>query len=287
MTSEQAENHGDVMQAAQFVLARYGEHAAALMAYGSRVYGRARRGSAYDFWLIVHDLEAFHYANADFYRTQLNIPSTPEEQIKMNRTGPLFYSIRDDGREIKLAVLDERSFADLCVNEWWTVKGRMQKPLRLIRSTPAVEEAILAARREGLGSAVNLLPKRFTMEELLFEIAGLSYRAEFRPERIAAKVRSIVETGRGPLEEIYRPLLAELPYVKREGDQMVDLRGDEEHSRARQGTRRALNHSKWCRRSLRFVWRNYKSHSRPIRYVLRKIAGEVEKALARRRGGKN
>ncbi len=73
---------------AQKLLARYGEHVAALIAYGSRVFGQARHGSAFDFWLIVRDAEAFHRANAEFYRTSLNVPSTPEEQIRLNRAGP-------------------------------------------------------------------------------------------------------------------------------------------------------------------------------------------------------
>lgn len=275
--------HDAVHAAADFVLSRYGEYTAALMAYGSRVFGHARRGSAFDFWLIVRNLEAFHNSNREFYRTQLNVPSTPEEQIKLNRSGPLFYSLRDNGREIKLAVLDERSFADLCVHEWWTVKGRMQKPLLVIRSTPLVDQSILAARREGIVAAINLLPRAFTMKDLLTEIVGLSYRAEVRPERKSAKIRSIVESGYRELEEIYAPLLAELPYVEQRGDRLSDRRTDEERARARHATKGALNHSKWCRRSLRFVWRNFRSHSHPVRYICLKVVGEVEKTISRRR----
>lgn len=287
MVADSQNNHDDVTEVAQYVLDRYGEHAAALMAYGSRVYGKARRGSAFDFWLIVSDLEKFHFSNAEFYRTKLNVPSTPEEQIELNRTGPLFYSMRDDGHDIKLAVLDERSFADLCVHEWWTVKGRMQKPLLVIRSTRVVENAILAARREGLVAAVNLLPREFSMAQLIPEIVGLSYRAEVRPERKTAKIQSIVEAGRKPLEEIYRPLLEELPYVQREGEVLRDIRSDADRRSARLGTLRALSHSKWCRRSLRFVWRNFRSYSQPIRYIYMKVVGEVEKAVKQRNGGKS
>ena len=146
------------------------------------------------------------------------MPSTPEEQIRLNRAGPLFYALKEDGAEVKLAVLDERSLAEFCVHDWWTVKGRMQKPLRMIRSTPAVDQAILSARREALACALNLAPREFTIEELLREIVGLSYRAEVRPENKSAKVRSILEAGRAELERIYLPLLAELPYVEPRGD---------------------------------------------------------------------
>ena len=162
------ERSGDAVDAvAQKLLARYDGHVAALIAYGSRVFGQARRGSAFDFWLIVRDSEAFHRANAEFYRTKLNVPSTPEEQIRLNRAGPLFYAMKQDGDEVKLAVLDERSLAEFCVHDWWTVKGRMQKPLRMIRSTPAVDQAILSARREALACALNLVPPEFTTEQML------------------------------------------------------------------------------------------------------------------------
>ena len=267
---------------AQKLLARYGGHVAALIAYGSRVFGQARRGSAFDFWLIVRDAEAFHRANAEFYRTRLNVPSTPEEQIRLNRAGPLFYALEEDGAEVKLAVLDERSLAEFCAADWWTVKGRMQKPLRMIRSTPAVDRAILSARREALACAVSLAPREFTIEELLREVVGLSYRAEFRPENKPAKVRSILEAGRAELERIYAPLLAELPYVEPRGGRWLDRRAPEERARARAATLRALRRSKWSRQSLRFIWRNYRSYAKPLRYILRKMAGEVEKTLKRR-----
>ena len=270
-----------VEEAGRRLLARFDSHAVALMAYGSRVCGQARTGSEYDFWLIVRDAEAFHRANAEFYRTQLNIPSTPDKQIALNRAGPLFYAIRDGECRMKVAVLAQEDFARLCRSAWWTVKGRMQKPMRVIRMSPVVEEAILAARREGLACALSLVPARFTMEQLLTELVSLSYRAEVRPENKRAKIRSIVETGRAGLMEIYLPLLAELPYVKRDDDRYADCRSAEERRAARAATLRALRHSKWSGQSLRFVWRNYRSHRTPIRYLLLKIYGEVEKTFRR------
>ncbi len=281
MESEEAATALTVEEVARRLLARFDPHAVALMAYGSRVCGQVRTGSEYDFWLIVRDAEAFHRANAEFYRTQLNIASTPEKQIALNRAGPLFYAIRDGDCRMKVAVLAEEDFARLCRSAWWTVKGRMQKPMRALRMSPKVEEAILAARREGLLCALSLTPARFTMEELLTELAGLSYRAEVRPENKSAKIRSIVETGRAGLAAIYAPLLAELPFVRRDGDCYLDSRDPRERRRARAATRRALRRSKWSGQSLRFVWRNYRSHRTPVRYLLLKLYGEVEKTCRR------
>lgn len=278
--------NGTVESAAAVLLERYKPHIAALIAYGSRVYGEARRGSAYDFWVIVHDADTFHQFNADFYRTGLTIPSSAEEQMRLNRTGPLFYSIRGSHPEIKFAVLGEKEFCELCANDdWWTVKGRMQKPLKIIHATARIEAAILAARREGLASAINLLPREFTTDALIEMIVSLSYRAEIRPENKRAKIQSIVKKGGMALREIYLPLVRELPYLAQQDNQWRDNRSDEERVRARRSTFAALRRSKWCKRSMRFIWRNFRSHGSPIRYIFMKVAGEFEKAARRRRKG--
>jgi len=271
-----------VRSAAAYLEERYAPHIAALLAYGSRVAGQARAGSACDFWLIVKDPTAFHRDNAEFYRTGLNVPSTAEVQIALNRTGPLFYSLQGPGCEIKIAVVGEAEFVELCRSEWWTVKGRMQKPVVAFRSTRAVEAAILGARREGLAAALNLVPRRFRLDDLLEEITRLSYRAEIRPELKRAKVRSILESAHERLEDIYRPLIEELPYVARREDGLLeDLRGEEERRRARRATLAALRRSKWSRASRRFIWRNFCSHGSPVRYILLKLLGEVTKSLRR------
>lgn len=270
-----------VEEVAQRVLDRFGPHATALMAYGSRVFGQARLGSAYDFWLIVRDAAAFHRANAEFYRSSLHEPSTPERQIALNRSGPLFYTYADGGVEIKIAVIEERIFVRLCRYPWYTVKGRMQKPMRVLRASPAVEAALLHARREGLRHGLSLTPAEFTMEELLYQVCSLSYRAELRPERKGAKIRSILRAGRATLEEIYRPLLAELPFVVARGERFFDTRPPDERRRARRDTLRLLRRSKWSRRSRRFIRRNYDSHPAPLKYLLLKFLGEVQKPFAR------
>ena len=90
-----------VETAAQYLLDHFSVHVVALMAYGSRVCGHARKGSAFDFWLIVDNIEKFHHDNREFYRSEINVPSTPEKQIALNRSGPNFYALKPDGVEIK------------------------------------------------------------------------------------------------------------------------------------------------------------------------------------------
>jgi hypothetical protein len=270
-----------VAAAATEIERRYGEHLAALLAYGSRVFGQARRGSEYDFWVIVKDPAAFHRDNAEFYRTHLNMKSTPEEQTRLNRSGPLFYAFDADAMTIKMAVIGEATFTELCRDAWWSVKGRMQKPVRPFKMSPAVEQAVADARHEGFTCALALAPKRFTLDDLLFQICSLSYRAEIRPEAKKAKIRSIVESARTELEAIYEPMLAECGVVRREGAAFVDTRSDPERRRARRDTLRALRRSKWSGRSLGWIWRNFRSHGAPVKYLLMKIRGEIEKAFKR------
>ncbi len=272
--------------AAHCLLERFSTHVVALMAYGSRVYGRPRRGSAHDFWLIVDDPAAFHQGNAAFYRTHLNIPSTPDEQIRRNLDGPNFYSLSESGMEIKFGVLGEESFCRLCRDAWWTVKGRMQKPLRFIKSSPGVKQAVRAARQEGLHHALNMAPRDFGFNELMRELVALSYRAELRPEHMKAKVQSILDSGGEALDRIYRPMLDAQPNVEKRGETYVDLRDDETRRYARRATLQSLRRSKWSRRSFRYIIRNFRSHRAPIRYILKKGCGEIEKAFARIGGRK-
>ena len=279
MTPE--EKPDDIQIAADYLLDRFEPHVAALMAYGSRVFGRPRRGSAYDFWLIVDDPVAFHHDNAEFYRTELNVPSTPAQQLALNRDGPNFYALKEDGHDIKIAVLGEEDFVRFCHDSWWTVKGRMQKPLRIIRCSPAVSEAIRATRKEALACALNLVPREFTIRQLLWEVVGLSYRAEVRPENKSAKIQSIVDAGQSELERIYVPLLAEHAGVERCGERYVDPRDPEERRQGRKATLRALRKSKWSRHSFKYIWRNYRTHRAPLRYIVEKTLGEIEKTFTR------
>ena len=271
-----------VTAAADYLLDRFGRHIVALMAYGSRVFGRPRRDSAYDFWVVVDDVEAFHRDNADFYRTELNVPSTPDEQIALNRAGPNFYAIEEDGFSIKAAVIGVKEFCDLCRGAWWTVKGRMQKPMCVFRTCPPVEQAVGDARAEGLECALSLVPREFTLDRFLRELCGLSYRAEIRPEHKASKVQSILDAAAAELEDIYTPLLEAHPDVEQRGDIYVDTRDDDMRKRLRKATLKSLRRSKWSKRSFKYLWRNFRTHRAPLRYVWQKAAGEVEKAVKRR-----
>jgi len=261
----------------EIIVEKYGDCIAGLIKYGSLVFGEPRRGSVHDFWVIVRDPGEFHFRNAAFYRTHLQRPSTPQEQIDLNRGGPNFYSLQERGVRMKLAVIGERDFVRLCRAPTMVVKGRMQKPVRVIRSTDAIERAIRDAREDGMKDAVNLLPRRFALEDFLPVLASLSYRAEIRPERKQAKIRSIIGAGRQEFERIYRPLLAACPCLHRERRWYVDVRDREERERGRGRTLARIRRCKWSPGQFRYIYRNYRSYRTPLRYIWEKIWGEVEK----------
>ena len=266
-----------------YLIERYGDNVVGLLKYGTMAFGIPHKNSVHDFWVIVRDLGDFHDRNAGFYTTNLNVPSTVEEQISANRVAPNFYALHENGLNMKIGVLSEHDFARLCRAKMMFVKGRMQKPLRVIRSTPVIDDAILSARAEGAHQGVSLCRRAFTMDEFLYQLCSLSYRAEIRPERKRAKVQSIVDRGRDQLTEIYEPLLAGFAYLDRKDDEYVDTRGPDDRRLARRKTLGYLRQCKWSYTTVRLIWRNYRTHSAPFKYVWHKILGEIEKGRNRRR----
>jgi len=269
---------GDLDKEERYLIERYGDNLVGLIAYGSRVFGKPRPGSIKDYWVIYRDYEDFHSRNEEFYRTCLNIKSTVQRQIEANKKGPNFYALKDEdaGIHIKIAVIQEDDFLRFCTIDRMVVKGRMQKPLKIIRSTEKIERGIAAARREGAAMGINLVKSEFSFSDFLFAVMKLSYLAELRPENTARKVWSIINKGRAELEKIYRPLLEELSFVeKAAGDRFRDTRPPGERKKARRETLAALRRMKWSRHTFAMILRNYSTYRMPFKYLLAKVGGEI------------
>ena len=251
-----------------------------LIHYGSTAFGRPRTGSMRDFWVIVRDLRAFHRRFAPPHDPGGRCASAAE-RVQLNRDWPCFFAVEEESLRLKVAVISEEAFCRLCQAGTFYVKGRMQKPIRVLRATEAVRRAIADARQDGVQWALDLLPPRFTVEEFLLVLLGLSYRTEIRPELTGRKVRSILESGRKELDRIYRPLLERHPGVAKSDGRYLDRRPPGVRRRARRRALRELRRMKWSREALRHVYRNHLTHPRPVRYVLRKIVGEAEKLWRR------
>ena len=266
----------------RYLLDRYGDNVVGLLKYGSMAFGSPHRRSVHDFWIIVRNLRAFHTLNRDFYATRLNHSSSVEKQIAANRFAPNFYFFHENGVAIKAAALSEHDFGRLCHSRMMFVKGRMQKPLRIIRTTSAINAAIRDARREGALYAVSLCPDRFTIDEFLYQLCSLSYRAEIRPEHKRAKILSIMAAGSDMFRDMYRGILAGIEHVEVRDGAYFDTRPADVRKIERKRTLGYLRRCKWSLNTLRLIWRNYRTHSAPIRYIWHKALGEFEKALKRR-----
>jgi len=268
----------------QYLIDRYGDNLVGFIAYGSMVFGKPRPGSIKDYWVIYRDYEEFHSRNRDFYKHQLNVTSTVEDQILVNREGPNFYAFTDKEQDIhvKLAAMQEDDFCRFCTADAMVVKGRMQKPLKVIRSTGNIDKGIQAARREGAQWGVNLTKQEFTFEEFLFSVLKLSYLADIRPENKDRKVLSILDKGKSELTRIYMPLLEEFGFVEKRGeDRYADTRPPAAKKRLRRETLRNLRRQKWSRQTFKTIFRNYITYRNPIGYLFKKTAGEFFKFIDR------
>lgn len=278
-------NRNEIRPEARWLLDRFDDCLAGLIHYGSTAFGQARRGSACDFWLIVSDLNEFHSRFQPMPCWISRGRDSVKKRVEFNRGTPNFYSIVQDDMHMKLAVIDVESFCNMSDAPSYYIKGRMQKPLNIIKAEPRIRQAIQQARDEATQWAIDLLPGRFTFEDFLRAALGLSYRTEIRPEFKKRKVQSIIDTGRDMVTEIYRPLLEAHPDVVKEGEDIYrDTRDELTRRYARIKVVRELRRLKWSRAGFRQLYQNYMTHNRPILYLVRKVIGEFEKIYRTMRG---
>ncbi|KAL7004619.1 Mitochondrial translocator assembly and maintenance protein 41 [Cystobasidiomycetes sp. EMM_F5] len=114
------------------------------------------------------------------------------------------------GRTIKYGVVSVDTLVrDLMDWETLYFAGRMHKPLHILRSDPRVRLANQVNLSSAVRAALLLLPETFAEEDLYAEIAGLSYRGDFRMAvgENPRKVRNIVEAQGEQFQEVYKPIL--------------------------------------------------------------------------------
>ncbi len=267
---------------AVFLFRNYGDNIIALFAYGSLVYGKPREGSIPDFLVIIKDIIQFHNQNEEFYRNGLTIPSTPEEQIKLNEIWPNFYQFSSEEGAMKVGIMSHDYFLNAATGDNMYVQGRIQKPLGIILSNDEINDAILTARKKGTSFALNIVKREFTFHDFAYALSSLSYLAEIRPEKKSLKINDIVTTGYSEFTKIYIPILREIPFIKQEGEDLFyDNRNDDKREEERRKTLDYLNKQKWSKSSINRIFRNAMNYKHPISYILAKIKGEFEKSYRR------
>lgn len=262
-----------------FLLTKYGDNIVGLIGYGSMLYKRTRKGSVYDLWIILKDTAAFHAQNAELYQYALNKPSSAAEQTRLNRGWINYYRVTENEIDMKWAVVAEEDFLRLCRDDWMFVKGRMQKPLKVFRSTEAIDQVISGARREATRQAVDLMKSPFRLDDFLRTAMSLSYMADIRPECVPLKVAGMIESGGEMLAEIYEPLLQEMEYLDESDGLYRDTRDAGTRRKAWARTRWYLWKGKFNPKYAKALWRNYHTYKHPLRYVFHKIVAETKRKL--------
>lgn len=210
---------------AEHYASRY-ESIAAVIAYGSRVHGKPTSDSHYDCWLVVRDYKEFYSSNMKDRRNLFATLFNPFDEARahtfLNRINPNFYQERLDGVKVKYGVVSVDDFLRLCKPDArMYVKGRMQKPVRVIYCERGVrgliDFAVRMARKDAVRKAAALLDDGFSLDELIKKVIGMSYMADIRPEN-PNKIDDIFETGADELREVYSKMLLEAPYHEKKKD---------------------------------------------------------------------
>ena len=214
------------------VLKRAGENNLVYaLEYGSHVVGDASPTSMHDIMIIVKDAKKFHRKNMEV------APNDYKGSLKslkwhtfLNKFGFNFYhtTIKADENEMKVkyAVISEENFIKGChgtlaENEkkglgsfGLYVAGRVQKttlrPFFKVNKeqTARIEEAINAARIDGVWLAMSLLKDKFSFNRLIVTYVALSYLADLRP-RQANKIMGLVHKNIGYYKEMLNPIIDE------------------------------------------------------------------------------
>ena len=111
------------------------------------------------------------------------------------------------------------SIDQLCLDlHEWThlyVAGRMQKPIKILKTNTSIQTATCCNIRHAVNSALLLLPCTTTEHALYLTIAGLSYFGDFRMQfgENPRKVHNIVDGNFQAFRTLYAPYLQQNPYI--------------------------------------------------------------------------
>ncbi|KAK8810225.1 hypothetical protein WA538_000664 [Blastocystis sp. DL] len=140
--------------------------------------------------------------------------------------GHVYYNRHEMGskvfrRPVKYGVISLSSLnRDLRTWDSLYVAGRLQKPVRLLKA----DEATIALMNRNLQSAVlavlPLLPFTFTDRQLFLAITGLSYSGDIRTwfAENPHKVENIVAGNYDFFRQLYKPIIAQCPFIHLEED---------------------------------------------------------------------
>lgn len=225
----QAKSKSEHLQ--QEVLKRTGDNLVYAIQYGSSIAGDATSTSMIDMIIIVENTKEFHERNKSVAAKDYGIPRSTAFHDWLNRFGFNFYhsafQTENGPTKTKYAVISRDNFVKGChgsllENEkekigafGFYVAGRMQKaalkPLLMTKNEQKVteiEQAINSARIDGVWLTLGLVPKEFTLNDLLKKYVSLSYLADIRIEK-PGKIQTMLNKNYQDYLNMILPILSD------------------------------------------------------------------------------
>jgi len=189
------------------ILCRYGERVQGILFYGSCLHKGEDLDGLFDLYVLVDD---YRSVNKNFLQAFLNRLLPPN----------VFYleaPFADKRVRAKYAILSLDDLRRGTSKRWFHsyLWARFCQPTALVYARDAkVAQQVYTGFAQAVITFVSRvlprLPPQFTCRELWQIGLGLSYRAEFRPERPDQQVR-LFDAGQGYFEDITRKVFAGLP----------------------------------------------------------------------------
>ncbi|MFW5704372.1 MAG: phosphatidate cytidylyltransferase [Nanoarchaeota archaeon] len=201
------------------------------IAYGSGVFSQKGYGEdekpMVDFIFGVDEPKLWHKRNLRLNRKDYSIIMGffgPYALGSINQLSPgTYYNPYIDfgSRDIKYGAISMDSLIDDLTN--WTsfyIAGRLQKPTRILKSTPEFDSAQKRNLENALNTALFMLPENFTRRDLFLRIAGLSYLNDSRMgvAENPRKIQNIVDANIEGFERLYEQAIRENSRIQINGE---------------------------------------------------------------------
>lgn len=220
------DNSKDIGEIVEQILSKYDDDIGAIIGYGSQFVGQAREGSMYDFWVLTEDSKGYHNKNKDKYSGENGLFGNVFFQWIINKISPNYYFDKFGDIETKQCVFERNRFQKRCSSFSMYVKGRMQKPVRIVYTKndlikQQVIGAIDKARDKGVVDAINMCKRNFTFDEFAENLIMLSYQSDIRSSKENNSKKRDFEKYRDEFEEIYRLRLTNNSLLIKDNDNYV------------------------------------------------------------------
>ncbi|RHZ52888.1 hypothetical protein Glove_456g24 [Diversispora epigaea] len=156
--------------------------------------------------------------NKNHYSFIRNLGSGAISSLQENVGAGIYFNpyVQMDDMVIKYGVISiNKMCQDLLDWENLYISGRMQKPIKILRDDARVRLAQQVNLSGSLRTALLLLPKDFTEEQLYLTIAAISFKGDFRRfiGENPNKIKNVVSTQINNFNLLYSSLIHALPNV--------------------------------------------------------------------------